>query len=677
MLDLNYLPVHFSLFLIVGIVFGHFFDIPLTLIFLATILSFLFLIYFNFKANNSFNSPIFFVIFTGILFLNIGIFSIRIQKPPYQDNHYSNHLTKVNQTIFRISKILKPNKFYLRFEAEIIQINDVNTQGRILVNINNNSLKKTIKIDDILFSTNEFKEIRKALNPYEFDYKNYLKNQQIHHQLILKKDDFLFLISNKKSLKGFAQDLRERINNDFKQINFSQDELSIVNAILLGQRQDISKEKFEQYKNAGAIHILAVSGLHIGIILLFLNFLFKPIEYIKNGHIIKLILVILCLWMYAFLAGLSASVIRAVTMFTAIAIGLASNRQFGIQHSLIISLFIILLIHPFFLFDVGFQLSYTAVFSIAWLQPLLNNIWKPKFFVLKYLQTLLTVSFAAQIGILPLSLYYFHQFPGLFFVSSLVIIPFLGSILGIGFLIIILSFLKILPQFIANFYELMIKMMNDFVAFISHQESFIFYNISFSILLMIAFYLLLISSISWFKMKSIKNLYFVFITVLFFQLSLIYEKVYLQKTNEFIIFHQSKHSIFGSRQGEKMIIFQKTDRLNNRIYSPINSYKINFNNLNFHEKTGSKHLWEIDSKNIFAIDSLGIYNLQNFKPEIVVLSHSPKINLNRMLQKLRPKIIIADGSNYTSFINLWEKSCENAAIRFYDTSKNGAFVYKY
>ncbi|MCF6296366.1 MAG: competence protein ComEC family protein [Flavobacteriaceae bacterium] len=677
MLDLNYLPVHFSLFLILGIIIGYAFNFSLILIFTAALFSFSLLIYFYFKAKSSFKLPLFFMIFTGILFFLIGILSISIQKPQHQKKHYINHIKANNQTILRVEKILKPNLFYQRFEAKVIQMNNPQTKGKVLVNFHKDNLKNKVKVDDVLFTTNSFKMIRKALNPYQFNYQEYLKKQQIHHQLILKKGYYLFLKSNQKTLKGFAHSIREKINTELKRANFLTKELAIVNALLLGQKQGITKEQFEQYKNAGAIHILAVSGLHIGIILLILNFLFKPIEYLKNGKIIKLIIVVICLWVYAFLAGFSASVIRAVTMFTAIAISLASNRPFGVQNSLVISLFVLLLIHPLYLFNVGFQLSYVAVFSIVWLQPLFSNLWKPKFIITEYFWTLLTVSFAAQVGILPLSIYYFHQFPGLFFISSLVIIPFLGFILGIGFLVIILALFQIIPPFLVNIYGVIIKTMNNFVAFISHQENFIFQNISFSFLLMVVFYLLLISSVSWLKNKSTKNLYFVFTAVLLLQIVFIYKKYNLQKTNEFIVFHQSKNSLLGNKLGNKITIFQNSKQLKNNLYSPINSYKINFSNLSFQEKRQLKNCIEINSKKVLIIDSLGIYKDLNFKPEMVILTNSPKVNMARLLQVLQPKMIIADGSNYTSFVRLWEKSCKGKSIQFYNTAKNGAYVYNY
>ncbi|TYA81458.1 ComEC/Rec2 family competence protein, partial [Seonamhaeicola marinus] len=224
----------------------------------------------------------------------------------------------------------------------------------------------------------------------------------------------------------------------------------IINALFLGQRQNIDRAIYTNYTNAGAIHILAVSGLHVGIIFLILNFLFKPIERLKKGYLIKTIFLLTTLWGFAVIAGLSASVTRAVTMFSIVAIAVNLKRPTNVYNTLAISIFVILLFKPLFIFDVGFQLSFLAVFAIVAIEPMLNKLWKPKNKLLKIYWQTLTVTISAQFGIIPISLFYFHQFPGLFFISNLVIIPLLGFILGFGILIILLASINVLPQFLAD-----------------------------------------------------------------------------------------------------------------------------------------------------------------------------------------------------------------------------------
>ena len=344
-------------------------------------------------------------------------------------------------------------------------------------NISKDSILNPLKVDELLYVKPEFVTINAPLNPHQFDYKFYLAKQGIHQQVFLEKEGFKSLGLDQFSFIGVAAKIRDKVQESLQKYYFKVDELAVINALLLGQRQEISKDLIEDYSKAGAIHILAVSGLHVGIILLILSSLLKPLERIKNGRVLKTILIVLLLWMFAFVAGLSASVVRAVAMFTFLAIGLSFKRKNVILFSLITSMFFLLLFKPMFLFDVGFQLSYLAVFGIIWIQPKLYKIYKPRFKLDDKIWQLFTVSVAAQLGVLPLSLYYFHQFPGLFLLSNLLIIPFLGAILIGGIIIIILALTDFLPQFLAEIYGYIISLMNNFVSWISKQEQFLFTDI--------------------------------------------------------------------------------------------------------------------------------------------------------------------------------------------------------
>ena len=354
----------------------------------------------------------YFTISTFIAFIVIGMASITFNKSIQNKNHYSTYLSDTNDTsTLIIDEILKPNSYYHRYFASVTTINSVKVKGKILLNIQKDSTNNAFNVDDKIYITHGFDSINAPLNPYQFNYKHYLENQQIHHQISIKNKEYLLLKNNNQSIKGLAFLIRKQINNALIKFNFKGDELSIINALLLGQRQEISKEILQNYQNAGAVHILAVSGLHVGIILLILTFLLSPLDKLKHGTFSKLIIIIFLLWVFAFIAGLSASIVRAVTMFTAIAISLTVKQSISTYKALIISIFVLLLFNPFYIFNVGFQLSYLAVFFIVWTQPLLYKLWKTNVKLFDYCLQLLTVSVAAQVGVLPLSLYYFHQFP--------------------------------------------------------------------------------------------------------------------------------------------------------------------------------------------------------------------------------------------------------------------------
>ncbi|RED50191.1 competence protein ComEC [Seonamhaeicola aphaedonensis] len=622
---------------------------------------------------------IWFGVLSFLTMISIGVLTTNIHNEKNFSNHYSYHTLDSKDSLklisLRIREVLKPSDYYNKYVIDILKINDTEVKGKLLLNIEKDTLKPTLKVDEIYITKTDFKNLIHPLNPNQFDYKKYLEKKYIYHQLFIKNQSLLKVSSNVHTLLGLANNIREYINIKLQPYYFEPNELAIINALFLGQRQDISEEVYSNYTNAGAIHILAVSGLHVGIILLILNFILKPIERLKRGYLLKTILLISILWSFAIIAGLSASVTRAVTMFSIVAIAMNLKRPTNIFNTLAISMFIILLLKPLFVFDVGFQLSYLAVFAIVIMDPLLYNIWKPKNWLLdKYWHTL-TITIAAQIGIIPVSLYYFHQFPGLFFISNLVIVPLLGIILGFGILVLLLAVLNILPQFVASGFGYVISCMNNVVAWISNQETFLFRDIPFGILYLIASYILITSVVRLFIKKNYKAVRFFLISVLIFQVSVIYTK-YQTPKNQFIIFHKSRHSLIGNVTKNKITVahnFDSITQLQNKI---IKDYTVG-NHISHIENTTIKEAYLLNNKKVLLVDSLGIYNVKSIKPDYILLRQSPKINLSRLIDSIKPKYIIADGSNYKSYIENWERICVKRKLPFHQTSKKGAFIINY
>jgi len=469
---LNYIPLHLSVFLVIGICIQYFLQVwvfgKVPLIVTITLCSILLLI----------PKRVFQTLLSYIVFTLLGIASIYFSNPKNHANFYENKLKENSVVVLQIDKVLKPGNYYNKYEAKVIQADSLKTTGKVLLNISKDSIQDFLKVDEKLVIQTSFKELIPPLNPHQFDYKSYLAKRGIYEQVFLNKKEYKTLEFNIETVYGLSDNFRRKVQNALRKYNFSNDEFGVINALLLGQRQEISKELINDYSKAGAIHILAVSGLHVGIILLILTSVFKPIERLPKGKIIKTVLIILLLWIFAFIAGLSASVVRAVTMFTFVAIGLSMRKKRVVAYSLISSLLFLLIFKPMFLFDVGFQLSYLAVFGIIWVQPKFYNIWQPKNYIIDKLWQLFTVSVAAQVGILPLSLYYFHQFPGLFVLSNLIIIPFLGIILFGGIVVMLLAYFQVLPEIVASIYEGIIWMMNSIIGWIAHQETFLLKNIS-------------------------------------------------------------------------------------------------------------------------------------------------------------------------------------------------------
>ncbi|WP_298499508.1 ComEC/Rec2 family competence protein [uncultured Algibacter sp.] len=676
---LNFTIVKLTLCLVIGIIIGYLTHISITTSILSTTILLLTLLVMYLIAKKQFTKSIWFGLIAYLAMISVGILTTNIHNQKNFSSHYTKLIStendSLNTTTFRVREILKPSNYYDKFVVDLLVVNDKNVTGKTLLNIQKDSLESSLKVDDIYIIRTSFKDLKKPLNPNQFNYKKYLENKYIYHQLFTTNKSLLAIDTKTTTLLGIADNIRQHINKKLKPFHFKPDELSIINALLLGQRQDISEEVYTSYTNAGAIHILAVSGLHVGIILIILSIILKPLEHIKHGKFIKTILLVSILWSFALIAGLSASVTRAVTMFSIVAIALNLKRPTNIFNTLAISMFIILLIKPLFLFDVGFQLSYLAVFAIVAIDPFLYNLWVPKYWIPNKLWHTFTITVSAQLGIVPLSLFYFHQFPGLFFISNLIIIPFLGIILGFGILIILLAVLNLLPQFGANVYGCIISAMNNFIEWVSKQEAFLFRDISFNQIHMVVSYLFIISFFRLLFKRNYPNLRFFLISIIVIQSAFIINKLN-KPLNEFIVFHKSRHTLLGNTTNNKILIASDFDSITKSKNKIITNYSV-ANGISTIENQTIWPIYQLKDKYLLVIDSLSIYHLNTFKPDYVLLRQSPKINLNRLIDSISPKLIIADGSNYLSYIKHWENICKKRKLPFHQTSKKGAYTINY
>ena len=674
----QYIPLQLSFFLVLGVLLGFYFSFSLLHLFivnflLVVLLGFLYLLN---RKNYQWSWAFQFVSFS--LMLGIGISSISLQKPQNQKNHYSKVVSGEHRILFQISKQLKSTKYHNKYFVNILQIDGNKHKGKVLLNLSKESATQNPKIGDTYITFSEFSTINKPENPHTFNYKNYLLKKGVIHQLSLSQHSLKKVPNNNYNPYILAGKIRTKLQNALSKYPFQKNELGIINALVLGQRQNISKELLNSYAGAGAIHILAVSGLHVGILFMLLGFLLKPLEKIKYGKHFNTVCIILFLWGFALLTGLSGSVVRAVSMFTFIAIGMAIRKhRSAVLHALITSFFVLVLIHPRYIFDVGFQMSYAAVLGIILLFPKIQTVFpRIKWFLPRKIWELFVVSVSATIGTLPISLYYFHQFPSLFFLSNIVIVPFVGIIMGVGILVILLALLNLLPNFLVISYSFVLAAMNRFIEWVAQQEAFLLQHISFSIYTLLGSYLVISFGYIWLSKKSHKRFVPFLISILIFQAFLFMEKYQTETTGELVVFHKSSHSVIGIKQNKHLQLLHTLDSLKAQKLNFITSYKVENRIDELTHKHLTNSILQYKNTNILILDSLRIYKNLSFKPNIVLLRLTPSINLERLLKETETKLVVADGSNYKSAISRWRETCFKNKIAFHYTGKKGAFVLK-
>ena len=671
---LNFTIIKLTICLVIGILLAHFTKLSFQSILYITIgLVISAGIYWLILRSKINKSPLF-----GILacfcMIGIGMTSYNIQNETLRPQHYSNqnHLENQNVIIFQIEKRLKPDAYNDKYIVGIKSFNNKEATGHLLINVRRDSVANLYNVDDVLFTSTELKVIQKPLNPYQFDYSKYLELKQVYHQLYLNSDNILQLSDSKSTIYGYADQLRQTINTKLIEAGFKDEVLSIMNALLLGQRQTIDKTIYNNYVNSGTIHILAVSGLHVGILLWILNFVFSPLLYLKYGHFIRPFILVSILWSFAVVAGLSPSVTRAVTMFSIISIAMHLKRPTNIYNTLVISAFVILLFEPTFLFSVGFQMSYLAVLGIVSVQPTIYKLWKTKYYLTDKLWQILTVTLAAQVGVVPISLFYFHQFPGLFFISNIVVIPFLGLILGLGLLVIAFALIGFLPKPIVITYSFIIESLNHFIAWIAQFEDFLFRDIPFTLLQVITCYLIIVALIQLYKFRNFKWTAISLIALIGLQSVFIYNTFETQN-DAFVVFNKSRYSMIGIKKNDNLTLYHNLDSTMLKSNYAIKNYKVgeSINNL---YSDSLQSIYTYKNKTILVIDSLAVYKGLSFKPNCILLRNSPRLNLNRLIDSLQPQQIIADASNYKSYLKRWKASCEHKKIPFHQTNEKGAFI---
>ncbi|MDT0606753.1 ComEC/Rec2 family competence protein [Croceitalea rosinachiae] len=666
----DFVSVKLSLCIIISILIGFYFEPHLKtcgLVLLGSLVTLLIAYIKSIRDGFPYFGPISY--FTTIC---LGFFIVALSNPKNSSSHYSTlTLSKPAVWKVKIREVLKPNSYSNNYIVEAKTSDSISVSGKLLLNIQKDSNKiRAHYVDQELLLISEALAIKPPLNPYGFDYKDYLKKQGVYHRLQIGVDSYSKTKNSSKTLIGIAANFREQLIRKLKEAPFGADELGVIQALLLGQRNDISARTYDSYKDAGAVHILAVSGLHIGILLLLLQFLLKPLELLPKGKTIKLIAIVLLLWSFAFIAGLSPSIFRSVMMFSFIAYAMYLNRPSNTFNILALSMFVILLIKPMVLFQVGFQMSYAAVFAIAWIYPMLQRFWYPKNWILRKGWQLLSVSCAAQMGVLPISLFYFHQFPTLFFISNLVIIPFLGIILGIGILVLTLAWFDRLPDIVANAYNFLIGKMNSVIAWVARQENFVLRDISFDQFQLVLTYGLILLFILSLSKPTFRKVSMFLIGVLFFQVWLTYNQWQLDKTEYFILGHQTANTFFLHQKGDHLNIIGSENSHLERITA---NYKV-ARRIDSVNKTSLENSYTIGKNQLYVIDSSGIIPYLKGL-DYLLLTQSPKINLERLIDSVRPKQVLVDGSNYKSFVNRWKETCLKKEIPFHYTGEKGAFYF--
>ena len=467
---------------------------------------------------------------------------------------------------------------------------------------------------------------------------------------------------------------------------FQNEELAVISALLLGYKDLLDRETIMIYSSSGAMHVLAVSGLHVGIIYLLLNSLFLFFEKFKYGKYLKAVLLILSLWAYALLTGLSPSVLRATTMFSFIIIGSALNRETNIYNTLAASAFVLLLYNPYILLQVGFQLSYAAVLGIVYLQPKLYKLMYTKHWLLDKIWAITTVSIAAQLATFPLGMYYFHQFPNYFLLSNLFVIPLATFIIGGGVLLFAISAIPFLSGFLAFVVNKILLLLNFSVQWVENLPYSLSLGICITVIETIIIYSIIILFFSSIIKRKARLFQMSFTLAILFMTLQIEEQYRTGKQQYFIVYDAPKERAIDFVDGNQnyFIADENLNKDKSKMRFHIMHYRWErrvkqstlfpdfFSKQNYFRNGNYIQFFD---KSILLLDTefKKPTNISDLQFDYIVISNKAKLDL----ENITCNQVIIDSSvpNYR-----WEqikKECLKLDIPFYNVNTQGAFLFEF
>ncbi len=703
--------VRFTFFLIVGIVIYHYFPKQNISTFVVVLIFSVFSFALLFIFQQRFKSLILLGIL-GALILGLSGYVISFLRTENNSSqHYSHEVGKFEYFEVVVDNLVEEKENSWKTVGEIKSVligNEIlPVSGKILLYFDDNSVEKP-HYGDVFFVKGNPQKITSPKNPQEFDYQRYMYYQQIEFQQYLRQEN-IEKVGYEPSDILINVALRTNAHADSILTGFveGKNQYGVANAMILGQRDDLSNDLMQAYSAAGAIHVLSVSGLHVGVICEALILLFGFLKKKgRKGKIAFFLIIFLVLWFYAFVTGLSSPVLRSTIMFTIILFARTFQKKHNAYNTVSLSAFCLLLYSPYFLFNVGFQLSYLAIFGMIYFQPKLNpilvvdsknnllyrlgdKIWK-----------VTTVAVAAQIATFPITIYYFHQFPNYFIFANPIVILLSSIVLIFGLVFVILaSFLLIFDWTVITHYlgqclKYTILWLNESVLFVEKLPLSIKKFLWFSTYEMWLMYGLIFGLIAlwntrkyywvWINCGIVGNLIFL----------MILGKMQAQNQKLSTILSIPKHSAITFIEGKKAIILADKGFLDSRkdIGFRVNNYWTSLGvrdtlKVNLLEKYHSIN----NMANVQSFDSIAVFSwkdktflwigknlkyrdfeAKNVSVDYLILANKSVKDLEQIIGKVQFKNLIIDGSYTKWYADKLSSQAEEMGLKYYNLNEHGA-----
>lgn len=504
-----------------------------------------------------------FLLLLGFSFVKIDDYKMKINDISRIEDDVGYYLARLFECPVVKDKSVKVTLDLYAYEkaGDVVDIN-----SNVIAYFEKGDESLNLKYGDCIVILTKPELVEKPPNPEQFNYKDYLYKKGITHQVYLKLDSWLNLYHNESNpIYSFSYWIRDFLLETMRNLGVREDEYAVAAAILLGYDDSLPFDLRQKYVAAGAMHILCVSGLHVGVIFMVFSYMLVFLNDRKRiQRIVKQLVLLVLIWFYALLAGLAPSILRATIMLSFVIVGNVINKKGVLLNSLAASAFILLCIKPANLFDVGFLLSYVAVIGIVVLQRPISIMFYSRYKIVNKIWEITSVTIAAQVATAPFTIYYFHQFPIYFWLSNLFMTPISSIVIVGGMIMLLVFFIPYVNVAVAWCVSKMIFVMNYGVAWIESLPYSIIKGLYINEMQFVILLLMLLSLLLFVELKDKKMLFFIMVMSCFFLIINIHNVILQHKQKEIVIYSINNMTAIDFICGRSHVLLADTILMNDK-----------------------------------------------------------------------------------------------------------------
>ena len=619
----------------------------------------------------------------GLLFFSLGSLLCTTADSRSHSRWIGYHLsenTNAIEVVLTEEPVEKARTYRVIAEALTLQNGEkkIPVSGRLLLYLKKQPSLATLRPGDRILLHKIPERIHNAGNPGEFDQEQLWLLRGITHSVFADSSQYQLLKGTAQGfvllrwISQFRHAILDRLHKNFT----NETAAGLASALLIGYRNELDPELAAAYSNTGVIHVIAISGLHLALLGWLLEKIVSPFKKTKLGLFLSQLVLLSVLWVFSLLAEATPSVLRAVILFTVLGTGQLLDRKGNSLNTLAAAAFLLLCYNPFWLWDLGFQLSFIAVLSILIFGKRLSQIFSHANFLIHQLGQLVAVSLAAQILTTPFTLFYFHQFPASFLLSNLVAVPLSSIILGAALLTCLLAYVPVVGIFIASATEGMILLMNKYVQWVEAIPGMLWKNLYWSFTETVLLLLLCFALSHWLLNKATTGRIFSLLLGTVLLLMQVAHKIQASPVR-LIVYNHKKHTLVEFMKGNQSQVF--ADSLSFRDPS-IEKYLLSPSHQFFNIRHTEKHVLPLS----FEVDSLTMLcPHKNYEPqnkiadtvEVLLLTRQAPYDPGPWLKNKTIRSAVFTGALGARTAERWRSSLDSLRIPIHDMVIKGAFVY--